>query len=168
MSHRRIIDAILEREGDTYTNHPKDRGGPTKYGITQTTLSAWRGVSVTAKDVKALTEKEARSIYASLYITLPRFDEIGDMRLQELVIDCGVHVGTARATKWLQEAANVEDDGHIGPITLKAVNSGNANVLYKSILDSRTHHYEKIIANDPSQAVFAKGWDKRVAEFVTG
>ena len=168
MSHRRIIDAILEREGDTFTNHPKDRGGPTKYGITRATLSAWRGVSVTAKDVKALTEKEARAIYASLYITLPRFDEIGDMRLRELVIDCGVHVGTARATQWLQEAAQVKADGHMGPITLQAVNSGKAEMLYKSILDSRTRHYEQIIANDPSQAVFAKGWANRVAEFVTG
>ena len=125
-------------------------------------------MSVTAKDVKALTEKEARAIYASLYITLPRFDEIGDMRLRELVIDCGVHAGTARVTKWLQEAAQVKADGHMGPITLQAVNSGNAEVLYKSVLESRTRHYEQIIANDPSQAVVVKGWNKRVAEFATG
>ena len=168
MSHRRIIDAILEREGDTFTNHPKDRGGPTKYGITQATLSAWRGVSVTTKDVKALTEKEARTIYASLYITLPRFDEIGDFRLRELVIDCGVHVGTARATKWLQEAAQVKADGHIGPITLRAVNSGNASVLYKTVLAFRIRHYGRIVTNDPSQSSFAAGWANRTAEFVTG
>ncbi len=72
MSHRRIIDAILEREGDTYTNHPKDRGGPTKYGITRATLSAWRGVSVTAKDVKALTEERStRHLRQPLYHTPP-------------------------------------------------------------------------------------------------
>src|SRR5690606_41674791 len=32
-----IIDDIIRREGTAYTEHPSDRGGATKYGITQST-----------------------------------------------------------------------------------------------------------------------------------
>ena len=30
----RMIDELIEREGD-YVNHPADKGGPTRYGITE-------------------------------------------------------------------------------------------------------------------------------------
>ena len=38
------LEKILEREGwPKYTDHPDDRGGPTKGGITLGTLRSWRG-----------------------------------------------------------------------------------------------------------------------------
>ena len=37
----RIIDGLIVAEGG-YVDHPADRGGPTKYGITRKTLAAWR------------------------------------------------------------------------------------------------------------------------------
>lgn len=30
----KLIDALIEREGG-FVSHPKDRGGPTRYGITE-------------------------------------------------------------------------------------------------------------------------------------
>jgi lysozyme family protein len=59
-----ILDEIIRREGG-YVNHPADRGGPTKYGITAQTLGRWRKLDrpATATEVKALTETEARAIY---------------------------------------------------------------------------------------------------------
>ena len=34
-----LIDALIEREGG-YVNHPSDRGGATKYGITEAVARA--------------------------------------------------------------------------------------------------------------------------------
>ncbi len=34
-----LIEALIEREGG-YSNHPSDRGGPTKYGITEAVARA--------------------------------------------------------------------------------------------------------------------------------
>ncbi|RMF69946.1 MAG: hypothetical protein D6740_08910, partial [Alphaproteobacteria bacterium] len=38
----RLLDRLIAREGG-FVAHAADRGGPTKYGITLATLSAWRG-----------------------------------------------------------------------------------------------------------------------------
>ena len=73
-----IITDVLKAEGwDAYTNHPADRGGPTKWGIT---LSAWRDFndnqSLTAFNVQGITEAEARVFYHRRYIVGPKFDKI--------------------------------------------------------------------------------------------
>ena len=165
---RAHIDTILKHEGSAFTNHPRDRGGPTKYGITQKTLAAWRSRAVSVRDVRTLTEQEARDIYENLYISRPGFDRIHDARVQGLVIDCGVHVGTATATRWLQKAAGVKVDGCVGPVTLRAVNSGKPEALYKKVLAARLRHYGRIITDNPSQSAFAAGWLNRAATFVIG
>src|ERR1041384_4619075 len=125
-----IIDDLIRREGSTYSDHPADRGGPTKYGITLRTLRAWRhriepSQITDASDVEALTEEEARAIYTAMYVINPRFIELNDVRLQALLVDCGVQHGTERATRWLQEALGVKVDGDLGPLTLAAANASS-------------------------------------------
>jgi lysozyme family protein len=62
MNARQIIDDIIRREGGA-VDHPSDRGGQTKYGITKATLSEYRGRQVSGVELFALTEQEAREIY---------------------------------------------------------------------------------------------------------
>lgn len=161
-----LIDDILRREGG-YVDHPADRGGPTKYGITQDTLSQWRGHRVGKDAVQALTEAEARRIYQRQYIERPGFDKIEDATLRELIVDCGVNHGPARAAKWLQRAAGVTADGDVGPITLEAVNTAIPQVLFNRVLAARLEFYGRLITRDPAQSVFAAGWMARAAEFLT-
>lgn len=160
-----IIDDILRREGSDYTNHPADRGGPTKFGITLGKLTEVRG-HATAANVEALTEAEARAIYEQEYIVKPGFAGIKDDSLRELVVDTGVNSGPSRAARWLQEAAGETADGRIGPKTLAAVNAMDAAALYRKVLASRVRFIGRLIADDPKQAVFAAGWANRLAEFV--
>lgn len=57
----KLVPFILSWETDKYTNNKKDKGGPTKYGIT---LATWRKVGydkngdgvLNEEDVKLLTE----------------------------------------------------------------------------------------------------------------
>ena len=76
-----IIDGIIKRESDKFTDTKGDRGGPTKYGITLKTLQAYRGPSakLNATDVERLSEDEARAIYEKVYITDPHFDLIAGL-----------------------------------------------------------------------------------------
>ena len=161
-----ILDDIIRREGG-YVDHPDDRGGCTKYGITRKTLSEWLKREATCEDVERMTEDVARSIYRELYILRPRFDAIRDDRLRALVIDCGVNHGVKRAARWLQEAVGAVPDGIIGPRTLAALNAiADSDAVYRRILARRAKFYGQLITRDPSQAAFAHGWMNRLAEFI--
>ena len=88
-----VIQDIIKREGG-YVDHPNDKGGPTKYGITLKTLAAWRGEVLTGSDdVKALTKEEATRIYREEYSLKPRFSLIENRSLRNLLIDSGVQHG---------------------------------------------------------------------------
>lgn len=172
-----VIDGILRREGG-FVDHPADRGGPTNWGITQATLARWRRRPVTVQEVRELTAGEAREIYRHRYIVGPRFGNVTNQDLRELVVDCGVNHGPNRAARWLQQAAGVHVDGIVGPQTLHAVNHGDARMLYRRVLAIRCRYYGAIISNDSelmrakaagirTQAENAAGWlDHRVAAFI--
>ncbi|MEO4000301.1 glycoside hydrolase family 108 protein [Mesorhizobium sp. CAU 1732] len=105
-----------------YVNAKTDAGGPTKYGITHRTLAAHRGVtSVTAAQVKALTLKEAETIYRKSYWTQSGGDLL-PAGLDYAAFDYGVNSGPARAIKSLQAVVGVPQDGIVGGQTVAAVN----------------------------------------------
>ncbi|SFL93699.1 glycoside hydrolase family 108 protein [Nitrosomonas communis] len=164
-----IIDDIIRREGN-FINHPNDRGGPTKYGITAKTLGGWLhlGRLATSEEVAVLTEAEAREIYRHQYIVEPGFDAITHPALQALLVDSGVHSDPRTAVHWLQTALSVVADGVIGPKTLAAIAATDQNKLYRKVLAARVRHLGRLITNDPKQSVFAAGWMNRMAEFVEG
>ena len=165
MSINDLIDDILRREGG-FVDHKNDRGGATKFGITQDTLTQWRGEPVSVEDVRRLEFDEAAEIYAARYVTQPKFDQIPYDSVTALVVDCGVNHGVSRATRWLQKAADVNTDGMVGPVTLSAVKECDPGDLYRAILADRSSFYGRIITNDPSQAAFAAGWANRLSEFI--
>lgn len=57
-----LLEELIDREGG-YVNHPSDRGGATKYGITEAVARA-HGYSGAMRD---LPRAEAAAIYRRLY-----------------------------------------------------------------------------------------------------
>lgn len=160
-SATKIIDAILEREG-LYVDHPDDRGGPTKYGITIETLRRFRGDrALTSADLRALTEQEARAIYEAGYVK--PFYWVEDPALAELLIDSAVQHSVSRAVRLLQEAAGETTDGVIGPRTRHAVSMAVPADLWRRVLGVRMKFYAQLIRAEPAQRVFAAGWLARLA-----
>lgn len=167
MTHEIITD-ILKAEGwDKYTNHPADRGGPTKWGIT---LRAYQDFlpnnDVTVDDIKALKEVHARAFYRQKYIEGPGYDRIGSPFLIGCVVDAAVNHGPRRATKWLQRAVGTKQDGILGPNTLQAVNRQDDIITALKFLSFRVKFYGYLVTRDTSQAVFAHGWNNRAAKWL--
>jgi lysozyme family protein len=159
----RIIDQILRAEGSTYTNDPADAGGPTKYGITLLTLRQWRhDPSLTAADVQALTEPEARELYRSLYVR--PFDGLPEP-LRINVIDFGVNAGQRRAVFTLQQVIGADVDGGIGPQTITLAAARDWNPLY---VGARLLFYERLIEAKPDQIKWRHGWRNRALSFLGG
>lgn len=166
-----MIDDILSREGG-FVNHPADRGGPTNFGVTQATLSSWRGREATIDDVKILTIDEAREIYRTKYYVGPKIDKLPNL-IQPLVFDMSINHGPGTAVKLFQRVMNdhgivCEVDGGIGDETIRcaltAVDQFGSELI-NFLVDKRIQFYHQIVEKNPNQRVFLKGWLKRANEF---
>ena len=93
-----LIDELIEREGG-YVNHPADRGGPTRFGITEAVARAHGYAGAMAQ----LPRDEAAAIYRRLYWLRPRFDQVAKRspRLAEELFDTGANMGPAVAATFL-------------------------------------------------------------------
>lgn len=179
-----IIDGVIDREGDRYTNDPKDSGGPTKYGITQAALSAHRGYTCSAMDVANLTREEAVEVYTKAYVIAPGFDRVAALSngIATELVDTGVNCGPAVATTMLQRVLNafngegrlyadIPTDGGCGPATLAALKAyllkrgpEGELVMLRALNALQGERYIDIAERRSSQEAFVYGWMKeRVA-----
>lgn len=161
-----VITDVMKAEGwDRYTNHPLDRGGPTKWGITLKAYQSLVDENATETTIRQLTEAEARAFYNRFYVVEPGFDKVHPL-VQPLLIDCGVNHGTKRAAKWFQKAVGATQDGVIGPKTLEAQMVAPPTSTYLNICAYRFRFYGAIVGRDHSQATFISGWNNRGSKFL--
>ena len=162
MSNRRFAEcvAIVLRHEGGFVEHPRDPGGATKYGITLNTLRGWRGdETLTADDVRALTEEDAREIYLARYWNPIRGDELPP-GVDLAVFDYAVNSGVRRAARELQAVLGVPQDGAIGRVTLAAARSLDPNVVISNLCERRRAFLRTLRTFD----TFGRGWLQRVAE----
>lgn len=173
MSIDTMLDALVGREGG-YSDHPADRGGPTRWGITQQVARAYGY----AGDMRALPRQTALAIYRQRYWLQPRFDQVAAVapKLAEELFDTGVNMGPVVAVKFLQRALNlfnrrasdypdIAADGQIGPMTITALKAYAAKrgavgltVLQRLVDSFQAARYAEIAEANPSQEDFLYGW----------
>ena len=129
-------------------NVPGDAGGLTKFGIDQ--------ASHPHIDIKALDYSQASQIYHDDEWTRCRCDDLPD-GYDIAVFDIAVNNGAGAAAVLLQRAVAVTIDGFIGPKTIAAANNAGASGL-ATLLSLRRDRYEAIVARNPGQSKFLKGW----------
>jgi lysozyme family protein len=145
MTTSEVIDGVLEREGG-YSDHPSDRGGPTKYGITALTLGEWRrmGRPATRAEIKALEPDEARAIYTRRYVEPFAWVPFDGLRVQVL---------------------GVTPDGIVGQRTRSALNAWPWRLVNNGVVAARVRLMSNIADEDESQRDFLRGWVKRAVSF---
>jgi lysozyme family protein len=98
---------------------------------------------------------------------VPAFDQIKSQQVVNLVFGWDVNCGPSWGVKWLQKALGVPSDGKIGSDTLEAIetrtadNAGELNLINALRQEAKAHYYA-IVAHDPTQQKFLKGWLSRV------
>ena len=173
----KAILALMKREGG-FVDHPNDRGGATNYGITQR-VAVEHGYRGSMRD---LPQTLAEKIYLKTYWHAMKLDEISARApaLAITMLDYGVHSGTKRAGRQLQEVLNVlsnngrrwdaiEIDGCIGTQTLRAMDAilklrgvSSGYTLASTINALRLAWLVDLARRDVSQQAFAQGWIDRV------
>lgn len=152
-----LCETKAQKRKTGYVNDPDDRGGETKYGIAK---NADGNI-----DIKSLTLAEAKEIYYKSYWANQHCVDLPEP-INFLHFDCAVNSGGKTASKNLQRALNFKEedvDGVIGDQTLAAANSADINQLTQRWLEERKKFYERIVAKNPTQQKFFKGWMNRVA-----
>ncbi|WP_345894750.1 glycoside hydrolase family 108 protein [Natroniella sulfidigena] len=147
-----------------YSNDPIDRGGKTKYGITEETArkAGYKG------PIKELTLEEAKEIYHQHYWANHHYDKIEKQEIAIKLFDQAVNLGPPTANRILQRAYNILNqdtitvDGIVGPQTLAAVNQyPHPDDLHHLLNVLQAKRYIEIVENNESQKRFIRGWLKR-------
>ena len=152
------LEAVLEHEGG-YVDHPKDPGGRTNMGITQAVYEKYLKRSVTEEEMKDIKIGDVRIIYKTNYWDKVKGDDLPS-GVDFCVFDWAVNSGVSRSSKALQKIVGATSDGVIGPNTLKAVYSIDAQTIITKLTDDREAFYKKLSTFD----TFGKGWLRRKEE----
>lgn len=178
MSIESMIEATIGKEGG-YVDHPADRGGPTRWGITEA-VARKNGYMGAMRD---LPRAMAVAIYRQEYAIKPGFASVAEIlpSVGEELFDTGVNMGPARPSLWLQEWLNalnaggkhwpdLREDGQIGPATLAALRAYKAQRgaegekrLLAALNADQGVRYKQIARANPTQEAFVYGWLARVA-----
>jgi lysozyme family protein len=165
----------IQNEG-VQDNDPTDRGGFTRYGVTEGTANQHRclihpsGVNVRNVDLTL-----AKHIYQEDYW---EFDGVGNISIAVKLFDLGVNFGVKTVIKLAQETINslgnynIKVDGILGKVSCDILNSIDANKFLDTFETHVDDRYWMIIYNDlvrkfgkkavdSTQAKFGKGWFRR-------
>lgn len=149
------IPGLLAREGGAkFTDVPADKGGATKYGISQT---AYPNL-----DIRSLTESQAREIYKRDYWDRVRGDDVKSQIIAEAIFDAAVNMGVRTTSRMVQHILNIEPaDGIIGAVSLGKINKAVEKDFIPLFSLAKISYYASICNKDFSQTKFLLGWINR-------
>ncbi|PJG86199.1 glycoside hydrolase family 108 protein [Conservatibacter flavescens] len=149
-----IFNRLIGHEGG-YVNHPKDPGGETNWGITKRTAVA-NGYT---GDMRAMTREQAFEIYKKSFWERYQCEKLPTPVAFQF-FDMAVNHGSGNASRILQRAVGVADDGIIGEQTRKAINAMGLSDVLILMNAERINFFTKL----STFITFGKGWMNRVAE----
>lgn len=154
-----LVRRVIAREGGVAD--VGDGKGLTSFGQTPGWLSQF---SLTPPTNAA----EAAENYAE-WLRVTRLDAvIGDVAdpLADAVIDWAVHSGHVTPIKALQRLIGAAPDGVIGPATAQLLAAADRRVLAAGVVADRVEMLGRLIAGQVSNAKYAHGWMRRMAEHI--
>ena len=156
MNFDTAFDKLIGFEGG-YSNDKDDPGGATRYGITEQ-VARENGYSGSMRE---LPLDFAKAVYKRKYWDAVQADSLPPA-VRYAVFDSAVNSGPGQATRWLQRALGVKDDGVIGPRTIKALSEQQPDGLLRRFLGQRL----VFLTTLPNWPAFAKGWARRVGDLL--
>lgn len=128
-----------------YVNDPDDPGGATNKGVTQNTYNAWlKKQNKPAKDVKYITEAEAKAIYYNEYWLAAKCDKM-TKKFAVACFDSAVNHGVGKVNDFL-----------------KAAQWNDIDVFFIE----RIRYYNQLVKIRPTNIKYLHGWLNRVFSLI--
>lgn len=169
-----------------YSNNLKDKGKETYDGISRANWPKWPGwVLIDGAKLQPgfpqdLHNKRNWKVIDTYLAKIPRLAELvtyfykvnywntiyGDLinsqDIANTLYDWEVNSGEGHPAKAVQALVGADEDGDIGPATVRLINAyPDQNELLLSLRKARVTFVKNIVENDPSQAGFLASWVDR-------
>lgn len=154
LTFQQIFDRLIGHEGG-YVNDPRDPGGETNWGVTKRTAQA-NGYT---GNMKTMTRQQAYEIYRRAFWLRYNCEQMPDAVAYQF-FDAAVNHGFGNASRMLQRAVGVLDDGIIGKYSIEAINCNPISDTLMVLNGERLNFYTRLKNFDR----FGKGWVNRVAQ----
>lgn len=154
LTFQQIFDRLIGHEGG-YVNDPQDPGGETNWGITKRTAMA-NGYT---GNMKTMTRQQAYEIYRRAFWLRYNCEQMPDAVAYQF-FDAAVNHGFGNASRMLQRAVGVLDDGIIGKYSLEAINNNPISDTLMVLNGERLNFYTRLKNFDR----YGKGWVNRLAQ----
>ena len=137
-----FLDQLFIFEGG-YSDTKHDKGGKTKYGVTEKTWKAFGAkVNPNIKNVADISKEDAKKVYREQYYKNTAAAKVSDPRAAYVLFDSNVLLGPPRTKMlWRQSGENVE-----------------------KFLELRQKFHDSRVVKDSTQATHIKGWTNRVED----
>ena len=153
LTFQQMFDRLIGHEGG-YVNDPRDPGGETNWGITKRTAQANGYLG----NMRAMTRDQAFKIYYSAFWVRYQCDKMPEAVAFQF-FDAAVNHGFGNASRMLQRAVGVADDGVIGSRTIATIKQTAISDVIMRLNAERLEFYCKL----DNFTSFGKGWVRRVA-----
>lgn len=176
-----ILDIIRIEKG--YNDVIDDKGGATNLGISLRYLKG-KGLlvgdldhdgDVDKDDIRLVDVPTARKLYKNDFYFAPGIERLPS-EIQPQMFDISVNSGPSRAvgfahkilhqlTGWVAPASETTCGYETQEAATACIKRFGPAVMNNTLVELRKAHYRDIIANDPSQQKFMKGWETRADSF---
>jgi hypothetical protein len=161
---KKFEDAVAHvfKEEGGFINHPKDKGNATNWGISKSVYEEHLGRSASVSEIKEMPRDVAKEIYHKQFWEKMNGDSIQNPKLSKVIFSQFVNRGP-RVFRDIKKELGVNSTSTT--FDENAVNALNSVQDDKSFLVNRIENnrkfHEKIVENNPDQAVFLRGWMRR-------
>lgn len=99
----------------------------------------------------------AMNVFKVGYWDVLKLSLVSSQRVADVMANFAFNVGVRMLAKIVQRIVAVNDDGVVGPDTIKQINSFDPNILVQLICDELEKHYRELAAR-PNYASYLTNW----------
>jgi lysozyme family protein len=169
ITEERLIDDVFLREGDVYSEPPRNDQPTGRGGITLTVLQECCGPQASLQDLRTLTHQAARDVVRWKLRQIAKVHGLNVITFEPLrlqLVDYAYNSGPGLALRWLQRVLRVQRTSRMDAATIASLQRSDLWLVHHALIAARLQMID--LATDPGGKVdhtFEEGLENRALTF---